>query len=216
MELAIISNAASAIRTVDFSVSKNTGITYLTGLPKKVKFNGKNGAVIIGRNGEEAARVSAGGNGETTPSIGIIPVRFHAFESKKGLYKNLKTTSWGELFFIDENGELCAALFHGESLDNLKDALRYALVTKDMALGKFSLKVITVMKTSKQGDYFVRRFLSEPETSTVYADWLKANKEPIFNFFTVAEWSVKNKKMDFAEIAPQDVVLFGQEMGIFE
>lgn len=215
MELAIIENGLSAVKTVDFAASKQDGITYLTARPKPVKFDGKTGDVVIGRNGEKVDTVS-GANGESTPVMAIIPVRFHTFQSEKGLYKNEKTQKWGELFFVNEHGELCSALFHGQSLDNLIDALRYATTTKGWDWGAFSLKVTTFPKLSPKGNYFVRRFLSEKLDTNTYLDWLKTNTQPIFNYFTIAEWSVKNKRFKFEEVTPDVAILHGQEMGIFE
>lgn len=93
------------IFTADADGQQVANVKYLTGSPRQIRFDAKAGSFNI--NGKEPL-----GN-----TLSFQPLAWEFFTAD---ILGMGVKSWAELFFLDEKNRLCAILFHGNSVNALK------------------------------------------------------------------------------------------------
>ncbi|RYC70085.1 hypothetical protein [Spirosoma sordidisoli] len=121
-------------------------IKYLPGSPRQVRFDAKAGIFTV--NGKEPLG----------PTLSFQPLGWEFFTAD---ILNMGPKSWVELFYLDEKNRLCALLFHGYSVDALKQ-VSVPLFYDDCSLADVVLTVTAVQKENTKikpkGIYFIADF----------------------------------------------------------
>lgn len=130
-------------------ISRVARFRYLPGRPRQIRFDAKagqfnvNGLVPLGN------------------SLSFIPLAWRVFHDD---ILNMNRKLWAELFFADEQGAVCAVLFHDYSVENLYRLIE-PLFYDDLTLADVVVKVQAekkeTIKEGKKATYFIAQFSYE-------------------------------------------------------
>lgn len=126
--------------TIQELVNPSTGeisIRYREGSPQNYRFDASKG--IVNLNGE----IPITKKGE---EFSFIPIALRIFE---GELFDMPRRSWAELFFVNQERNLCSLLFHGFTVQELKD-LESELYYSDLKINEIVLTLKPTEKTSKE------------------------------------------------------------------
>jgi len=129
---------------------------YMPGYPKEIRFDAKSGNF-------NNAGITKMGN-----ELIMLPVAWRFFEDE---ILGMKRRSWAEIFFLDNENNICSILFHDYSVNNFKSVLPQLHYT-DQELNQVRVKVTvsehTALKLDGKPKYFLANFeflpIEESET----------------------------------------------------
>lgn len=123
-----------------------SNVKYLVGDPRQIRFDAKKGVFNI--NGKD----------EIGPTISFQPLAWEFFDAD---ILNMGPKSWVELFFLDAKNCLCAVLFHGNSVNALKQ-VSTPLFYDDLTLANVVLTITADKKENTKivpkGTYYIANF----------------------------------------------------------
>ena len=149
-------------------------IKYLPGAPRQIRFDAKAGQFNV--NGKE----------ELGKTLTFQPL---AWEFFTGDILGMGVKSWVEIFFLDEKNRLCAILFHGNSVNALKQ-VQVPLFYDDLTLANVILTVTPDKKENTKitpkGVYYIAQFdyeMADEKRTTDLAEF--ANSTNIYREETI-------------------------------
>jgi hypothetical protein len=142
-----------------------SNIKYLPGSPRQIRFDAKAGS--FNANGKEPLGTT----------LTFQPLAWEFFTADI-LGMGLK--SWVELFFLDEKNRLCAILFHGNSVDSLRQ-VSVPLFYDDLTLADVVLTVTPEKKENTKitpkGVYYIADFtyrIADKQRTTDLAEYAES------------------------------------------
>lgn len=135
-----------------FNADGDLDVLYLQGHPRQYRFDASRGLLNI--NGETV--VSGSGK-----PFSFAPIAYQMFQASLFNYPPME---WVEFFFINGDNQLCAVLFHGFSVENLKQQLPNLFYERLTPCGVV-WSVVPKEKTNAAGNtYYIASFEATPQT----------------------------------------------------
>lgn len=174
------------------TISSFNNIKYLEGLPREYRFNAKTGILTKGADHAMTDR------GE---SFSIIPIAYRLFSAEMFQYE---ARDWAELFFINEAGHVSCLMFHGYSVESLRQTMA-DLFYEDVSLTQVILTCTPVQKSNEYGSYYILSFKAKPLTpgrDQNFSAELTNTLAPIFQYKTASVHAQRWVSMNMPELGP--------------
>lgn len=168
-------------------------IKYLPGSPRQIRFDAKAGSFNV--NGKE-------------PLGSTLSFQPFAWEIFTADILNMGCKTWAELYFLDEKNRVCAILFHGHSVKNLRQLIE-PLFYDDLTLADVILTVTPEKKENTKiqpkGIYYIAEFnytMADPKRTADLAELSRTVQ--VYRAETINE--SRNVELTQGYNVPQDVL----------
>jgi len=145
----LLPNAGPAVFTADAEGAQVVNVKYLPGDPRQIRFDAK------------AGKFNAYGTEPLGTTLTFQPLAWEFFD---GNILNMGQKSWVEIFYLDEKNRLCAVLFHGNSVNALRQ-VRVPLFYDNLTLADVILTAVPekkeYTKSLPKGTYYIANFSYE-------------------------------------------------------
>ncbi|MBO0950868.1 hypothetical protein [Fibrella forsythiae] len=179
--------------TADAEGQQVSNVKYLTGSPRQIRFDAKKGEFNV--NGKEPL-------GST---LSFQPLAWEFFDAN---ILNMGQKSWVEMFYLDEKNRLCAVLFHGNSVNALKQ-VSVPLFYDDLTLADVILTITPEKKENTKitpkGVYYIANFsyaMADPKRTADLAEY--AGKYNIYREETINDTRIGSVSQGYN--VPQHII----------